>query len=413
MTRAKMWRAGSVLAVGVMLTVGARPEASGDSQGLGPQLLQVEGKGMVQTVAGTCPSVVLTILGIPVTVGGTTTFAAGQSCQDLSPNDVVEVRGTLTVVGGSLSVVANTIEIEDGGEVEGEGRVTALSGTCPDLTLTVDGITVTTDALTRFAPPAVGCGDLRVGTKVKVKAVPAPGGGYRARLVTVKGQRQELSGESRITSVTGGCPDKSIFFGDVEVRVNAGTRVDGGTCDDLAAGVRAEVFGIRDDGGPITAMRIKIKGRHVRGASTVSQIAGTCPTLTLTVHGVTVNTGAATQFEGGSCGNIRVGTRVEVEGDWLNEDGRVIAEKVEIEDQPGGSTGGPGGSSPITSEGTAATVTGTCPTKTFVMNGVSVITDAATVFDDGPCSALVSGARVEVTATRLANGTYLASKIDF
>lgn len=413
MMRSKMWRTGAMLAVAAMVAMGARLGASGNSQNLGPQLLQVEGKGMVEAVTGSCPTVTLTILGIPVTVNGTTTFAAGQSCQDLSTNDLVEVRGTLTVNGGSLSVVANTIEIEDGGEVEGEGRITQLSGTCPDLTLTVDGITVKTDALTRFAPPAVGCADLRVGTKVKVKAVPASGGGYRARLVTVKGQRQELNGESRITSVSGSCPTKSIFFGDIEVTLNAGTRVEGGSCDDLVAGVRAEVWGIRDDGGPIVATRIKIKGRRVRGGSTVSQITGTCPNLTLTIQGVQVNTGAATRFEGGACGNIRVGTRVEVDGDWINEDGRVIAEEIEIKDQPGGNTGGTGGATTIKMEGTAATVTGSCPTKTFVFNGVSVMTNASTVFDDGTCAQLVSGARVEVTATRQSNGTYLASKVDF
>ena len=85
------------------------------------QQLQVEGKATISAVTGTCPAVVLTIAGIPVTVDAGTTFPAGQSCGQLAANQLVEVRGMLTISGGALSVVATTIEIEDGSEGEGEG----------------------------------------------------------------------------------------------------------------------------------------------------------------------------------------------------------------------------------------------------------------------------------------------------
>ena len=138
-------------------------------------LINVEGKGVITAVAGTCPAVVLTISGIPVTVDASTVFAVGQNCGQLAANQRVEVRGVLTVTGTTLSVVARMIDIEDGTEGEGEGRVTALTGTCPDITLTVDGITVKADALTKYVPAGRGaaCNLIRVGTKVKVKAVPA------------------------------------------------------------------------------------------------------------------------------------------------------------------------------------------------------------------------------------------------
>lgn len=385
-------------------------------QASAPQTMQVEGRGTVSAVSGTCPSVVLTVLGVPVTVTPATLFAGGQSCAQLVPGVTVEVRGALSTSGGVLAMTASTIEVEDDTEVEGEGRVTALSGTCPVVSLSVDGITVSVDALTRFAPAAASCYDLRVGTKTKVKAVPAPGGGYRARLIAVQGQREHLEGESRITGVSGSCPDATLQFGDVSVKLTAGTTFVGGSCSALQPGMRAQVQGIRDDGGPITAQRVVVTARRVRGGATVSQVSGTCPTLSLLVQGVRVTTNQSTEFSGGACGNIRVGTRLEVEGDYLS-DGSVAADEVEIRDQPGGSgSGGSGGSSSesehVEGEGVVASVVGTCPTKTFVVNGVAVSTTSTTIYEGGSCADLLSGRRVEAEGTRQ-NGTILAVKVEF
>ena len=85
-----------------------------DGNGLAFQQLRVEGKGVVTEVTGACPTVVLTIAGIPVTVDANTVFSAGQTCGMLAPNQRVDVRGTLTISGGTLSVVATMIEVEDG-----------------------------------------------------------------------------------------------------------------------------------------------------------------------------------------------------------------------------------------------------------------------------------------------------------
>lgn len=382
-----------------------------------PQGMQVEGRGTVSAVTGTCPSVVLTIMGVPVTVNASTIFAAGQSCGQLGQGVQVEVRGTLTMAGGAMAVTASTIEIEDGAEVEGEGRITALGGTCPTQTITVDGITVTVDALTRFAPVPAGCDSLRVGTKVKVKAVPAPGGGYRARLITVKSQRDNLEGESRITSVSGTCPNLTVNFGEIAVQLNGATVIQGASCGSLQAGMRAHVNGFRDDNGPITALRVGITARRVRGGATVSQVSGTCPALSLLVQGVRVSTNASTKFEDGTCSSIVPGTRVEVEGDMLAADGSVLAEELEIKGQPGGSGSGGSGSGSgsaeqVEGEGYAASVTGSCPTRSFTVNGVAASTTAATVYEDGTCADLANGRKVEVKGTRQ-NGAIVAWKIEF
>lgn len=370
-------------------------------------LINVEGKGVVTAVAGSCPAVVLTISGIPVTVDASTVFAVGQSCGQLAANQRVEVRGVLTVTGATLSVVARMIDIEDGTEGEGEGRVTALTGTCPDITLTVDGITVKADALTRYVPAGRGaaCDLVRVGTKVKVKAVPAQGGGFRARLIEIKGQRHFGEGESRITSVTGACPDLTIFFGQTGVTVNASTIFDGGTCADLQPGVRVHARGFRDDDATQNvATYVKFKSRHIEGRAVVTRVTGACPVLAITVGGVVrVVTTASTVFLGGTCATIRTGVRIHVKGDMLAEDGSVIADEIAIEDQPGG----PGGRL----EGIIGLVNGTCPALRLMVRGIPVATNASTRFDNVACSALAVGTKVEVEGN-LQGGVFVASKIE-
>lgn len=384
-------------------------QAIGDSPLTGASsLLEVEGKGVISALTGACPSVVLTISGIPVTVNAATVFPFGQTCGQLAVNQRVEVKGTLTITGTTLSVVAKTIEIEDGNEGEGEGRVTALTGTCPDITLTVDGITVKADALTRYVPAGRGaaCSLIRVGTKVKVKAVPAPGGGFRARMIEIKGQRHFGEGESRITSVTGACPDLTIFFGEVSVLVNAATIFEGGTCADLQPGVRVHARGFRDDDATQNvATYVKFKSRHVEGRAVVTSVTGACPALAIVVGGVVrVVTDASTVFKGGPCAAIRTGVRIHVKGDMRTDDGSVIAEEVAIEDQPGGRQGG-------RLEGVIATKSGTCPALSLVVKGIAVTTTAATEFDDVACSALVVGTKIEVEGDVQGNAL-VATKVE-
>jgi hypothetical protein len=64
-------------------------------------------------------------------------------------------------------------------------------------------------------------------------------------------------------------------------------------------------------------------------------------------------------------------------------------------------------------EGTVATATGTCPTKTVTIGTRSFATSAATVYDEGTCAQLVATAAVEVKATTQADGTLLATKVEF
>ena len=277
-----------------------------------------------------------------------------------------------------------------------------------DVTLTVDGLTVKADALTKYLPANRGaaCDQIRVGTKIKVKAVPATGGGYRARLIEIRGHRHFGEGEGRITRVTGLCPDATFYLGSTAVQVNAATDFVGGSCGDLAPGVRVQARGFRDDDATANvASWVRFKSRRVEGRSVVTAVSGACPALSFTVGGVVkVVTDASTVFEGGGCAAIRTGVRVRVKGDMKTDDGSVIAEEVEIEGHPEGRVGG-------RIEGRISALGGTCPALSLTVNGIAVTTSATTVFDGVACAALAIGTKVEVEGA-VVGATLVATKVE-
>lgn len=64
-------------------------------------------------------------------------------------------------------------------------------------------------------------------------------------------------------------------------------------------------------------------------------------------------------------------------------------------------------------EGSVSSRSGICPTLTFTVQATTVKTNAATKFEDGPCSQIVNGTSVEVQGTRQADNTVLAQKVEF
>lgn len=143
-------------------------------------------------------------------------------------------------------------------------------------------------------------------------------------------------------------------------------------------------------------------GPKVAGEGTVASLSGECPTLTLVVRGVRVETTDETTYEIGGCGNLRPGSKVRVEGDF-ETDGAVTATSILIVDQPGGQ--------PVAGEGTVGSMTGTCETGlTMVVHGYPVMTTSSTTFTDGECADLRPGARVAVTGEIFGNSV-LASDV--
>jgi uncharacterized protein DUF5666 len=63
-------------------------------------------------------------------------------------------------------------------------------------------------------------------------------------------------------------------------------------------------------------------------------------------------------------------------------------------------------------KGIIAGRTGACPSITFSVGTSTVMTNAATTFDDGACSTLQNGVQVEVEGVRQANDVVLASRVE-
>jgi hypothetical protein len=134
-----------------------------------------------------------------------------------------------------------------------------------------------------------------------------------------------------------------------------------------------------------------------------SVIPGTaCPTLQFVVQGITVKTNPSTQYEDGTCEEIQVGVKLEIKG-TRELDGSVLATRVEFEEKF------------VEGEGRVTSlVAGTaCPTLQFKVQGITVKTDATTLFEGGTCADIQVGVKVEVKGLRQADGTVLARRIEF
>jgi hypothetical protein len=188
------------------LEVGMRVHVKGtmDSNGVSPSLLASEIKvqntnltvpmkveGTVAATpapSGTCPTItfVLEDKNITVMTDSRTNFKS--SCSEIGPGDEVEVMGRLqspvaptdepTPSPGS-TILADKIEVTSEGdatdddeeeveEIEFKGVMSALGGSCPAVSFTVDGTSVTASSKTSFKP---SCNALKNGDRVEVKAV--------------------------------------------------------------------------------------------------------------------------------------------------------------------------------------------------------------------------------------------------
>lgn len=99
---------------------------------------------------------------------------------------LVEIHGSMqgSAVNAQDVNVEDALGGDDGGaalETEFTGLVTAVGGSCPKITLTVAGKTVTTSEATEF--PKAACGDITLGATVQVKGTAQADGSIAASRV--------------------------------------------------------------------------------------------------------------------------------------------------------------------------------------------------------------------------------------
>jgi Domain of unknown function (DUF5666) len=122
---------------------------------------EAEVQGTVSAVSGACPTLTLVVNGTTVMTNASTALSGG-ACANIIVGAHVEVKG-VRQSNGSVLATRMSIEVET---AEVSGKVTAMTGACPALTLTVNSTTVLTNASTKFK---TACSNIKVGVKVDVE----------------------------------------------------------------------------------------------------------------------------------------------------------------------------------------------------------------------------------------------------
>ena len=138
---------------------------------------------------------------------------------------------------------------------------------------------------------------------------------------------------------------------------------------------------------------------------------------TLQVAGSTVIVQPSTIIRHGSrtfaFADLRVGDHVIVKGSRSGVN--VTATEIKVnrgEDEDDGEDDDGADDNESEVRGTVSLLTGLCPGLTFTVAGTRVVTNAATRFEEGTCSALRNEMRVEVEGIRRNDGSLLATEVE-
>ncbi len=266
------------------------------------------------------------------------------------------VRLTVRVNGGSA-------EIEDEEQVsdtraEVEGRITAVNGNA--LTVGTRQVIVPAGTPIRHGGTARAFADLVPGVRVHIKATragevftamevnlqndnlaPAPGSGGSS---PSGGGEAEVSG-AIVGPITGSCPAVSFTVGTTVVKTSASTKFDDVRCESLSNGDVVSVEGTKQADGSLLATELEKKGAtgnrngdredddgdrsevELSGA-VAGAISGACPAISFTVGTTLVKTNASTKFDGVTCGTLKSGDSVSLEG-ARQADGSILAREIE------------------------------------------------------------------------------------
>jgi hypothetical protein len=172
-----------------------------------------------------------------------------------------------------------------------------------------------------------------------------------------------------------------------------------------------------DNGGPGNSNRPENPGSGGPGRSHEDRVVGFVSATTvdsITVNGITVTLDPDGVIRHGhrhlTMGNIGVGDHVVARGTMTGT--ALVAVEIKVQNTNGEDDDDVGDALEIS--GTIAGFTGPtgCPVTTFTINGTTIHTSAATMFDDVTCATLANGNRVEVKGTRQADNSILATTVE-
>jgi hypothetical protein len=331
------------------------------------------------------------------------------------------------------------------GLVSGASSALTSSGTqsIPGLIVTVAGTSITSglDAAGKFTLTGVPAGDVLLQfsgpitatltlTDVKTSEKITLSIAVSGSTITVEAQTRTTGSEEQLEGLVESLPPTmpagSLKVAGRDVMTDASTQIrEGGTTrvlGDIKVGYRVHVKG-HTTGATLLATAIQIQNTNLPGDDddeadedgqdssasihgTLSAMSGSAPSLTLTVGGTTVRTSSGTDVKRRgdvqTLNELRIGMDLHVIG-TRQPDGSLDARRIEINDD---ATGGA-----VEIAGSAGGVSGACPALSFSINGYSIKTDAATMFNGIACAALKSGTKVILNGLSQADNSVLATQV--
>ena len=220
------------------------------------------------------------------------------------------------------------------------------------MSLKLEGRTITTTTMTRYEGGA--CVDLRTGVLISVVGTVQPDQSIVAQSIGIASTTPVVppppqnpaappttAVKGTASEVGGACPVVSLKLEGKKITTTATTRYEGGACADVKNGVLISVQGTLQGDGSIVALSIGIAQAttvvppepkdptppasptaSVKGA--VSELAGTCPLVSLKLEGRNIATTATTRYEGSACIDVKNGVLIAVTG-TVQADGSIQA----------------------------------------------------------------------------------------
>jgi hypothetical protein len=213
--------------------------------------------GPVATLSGTCPTLAFIVQGTRVTTTASTAFE-GVTCANIKNGVKVNVTGQR---GADGTLAATRVRMEDTGNNQGEmkGAVAGLTGTCPNLTFTIQGTKVTTTGSTAFS--GITCANIKNGVMVQVKGTRGADGAIAASRVNVEDNGDDNQNEvnGAVSGLSGTCPSLTFTVHGTKVTTTASTIFDGVTCAHVLNGTIVDVKGQRQTDGTVAATRVQLE----------------------------------------------------------------------------------------------------------------------------------------------------------
>jgi hypothetical protein len=315
-------------------------------------------------------------VGMVVTVNGSLSSTGTRSAATITQDDVVEGQ-IQSVVADRIVVLGQTVLIDNGTLFDNNISPQNISGLDP--------------------------GDL-----VEVNGFVTGKGVIRAALIERKNQPATCEVKGIVENHNSGAQTFTIGASNVGGGLNV--NYSGAAFSDMPdqAGNAWNDLLVEVKGSPCTeapqllvATKVEPEGINVANADEV-EVEGAITLFTssasFTVNGVPVVTNASTSFEGGVAGDLALGVEVEVEGSLTN--GVLTAKEVSFRDS-------------VKIEGDVIVVTGSAPSFTITIAGLSPITIATngqTIFKNGSSVAMNNHIRVRGRPT--GTNTVIAAEVE-